>query len=137
MRSRELLTILAVVVATGCTTGIALTDRGSHVTTVSSVDLPPGCRLLSDVAIGIPPDAARPRTEEQLVMLMRNKAGEIGGTHVLIEQSEARGEAWVGRGRAYACPETEPPTVSAASAGGEDEASEDEASGEDEETADE
>ena len=120
MRSRELTVIVALVVATGCTTGIALTDRGAHVTRVAAADVPAGCRLVGDVAVGTPPDAGRPRTEEQLEMLMRNKAGESGATHVLIEQSELRGEHWVGRGIAYACPE---PAAREVSAGGEDEAS--------------
>lgn len=121
MMGRMLVATLAIAIATGCTTGIALTDRGSQVRRAADADLPPGCRLLGDVAIGIPPDAARPRTEEQLEMLMRNKAGEVGATHVIVEHSEDRGEHWVGRGRAYRCPETPPPTVSAASAGGQDE----------------
>ncbi len=122
MTGRGIVSIAAIVIAAGCTTGIALTDRGAEVTRIADADIAPGCRLLGDVAIGIPPDAGRPRTEEQLEMLMRNKAGEVGATHVVVEQSEDRGEHWVGRGRAYRCPETPPPTVSAATAGGEDEA---------------
>lgn len=132
MTGRMLVASLAIAIATGCTTGIALTDRGSQVTRAADADLPPGCRLLGDVAIGIPPDAARPRTEEQLEMLMRNKAGEVGATHVIVEHSEDRGEHWVGRGRAYRCPETPPPTVSAASAGGQDEGEGETEAGEDE-----
>jgi hypothetical protein len=77
---------------------------------VTAANVPPGCRLLGDVSIGIPPDAGRPRTEEQLVMLMRNKAAELGGTHVLVESREQRTEAgqqhYVGRGVTYVCPET-------------------------------
>ncbi len=100
----------------GCVTGIGLTNRGSHVQNVSQADAPLGCELMGDVAIGIPPDAGRPRTEEQLVTLMRNKAGEVGGTHVVVDFSEQRTGAggepyYVGRGRAYAChgtPETAP-----------------------------
>lgn len=97
-------------IATGCATGITLTERGSRVTNVSQADAPFGCELMGDVGIGIPPDAARPRTEDQLVILMRNKAAEIGATHVVVDMSEQRtgnaGEIYyVGRGRAYACPE--------------------------------
>ena len=59
--------------------------------------------MLGDVSIGIPPDAARPRTEEQLVILMRNRAAESGATHVMVESREQRGtgteEHWAGRAR--------------------------------------
>ncbi len=104
------LAALAALLVTGCATGITLTERGSHVQNVSQADAPFGCELLGDVGIGIPPDAARPRTEDQLLTLMRNKAGEIGATHVVMDSSERRtgagGEIYfVGRGRAYACRE--------------------------------
>ncbi|HEY8430930.1 MAG TPA: hypothetical protein VIL20_21275 [Sandaracinaceae bacterium] len=121
MRTRWLGAFVAFGIATGCTTGIALTDRGEQVRHVAPAEVPLDCRLLGDVTVGIPPDAGRPRTEEQLVMLMRNRAGALGATHVIIEQSEQRGEQWVGRGRAYTCPAAPPRTVSAATAGGEDE----------------
>lgn len=108
--------VLAALIATGCSTTIMLTEPGSHVQNVSQADAPFGCELLGDVAIGIPPDAGRPRTEDQLVILMRNKAGEIGATHVVVDMHEQRtgngGEIYfVGRGRAYACSETHDETT--------------------------
>jgi hypothetical protein len=78
---------LAVILATGCATSIALTSGGTRVEHVQAADVPPGCNLLGDVPIGIPPDAARPRTEEQLVILMRNKTHEMGGNRVIIDTS--------------------------------------------------
>lgn len=102
--------LLSLSLATACATGIALTGEGQAVQHVPRTDIPVGCNLLGDIAIGIPPDAARPRTEEQLVILMRNKAAEHGGTHVIIEskseQTGASGRSyWSGRGIAYDCPE--------------------------------
>lgn len=109
---RQLALAMAITAATGCATGIILTERGARVQEVATADIPTGCQMLGDVSIGIPPDAARPRTEEQLVTLMRNKAAEIGGTHVLVESREPRTEAgrehFVGRGVAYRCPEATP-----------------------------
>jgi len=97
-------------VAAGCSSAIALTDEGTRVRRVTDAEKPGGCRLLGDVSIGVPPDAARPRTEDELILLMRNKAGEAGGDHLVVDASEQRNATserpyWTGRGRAYACPE--------------------------------
>jgi hypothetical protein len=97
--------VLAVV---GCSTSIALTDAGTRVQHIARTEIPPGCRLLGDVAIGIPPDAATPRSEEELSILMRNKAAEQGGTHVVTETSESQTDEsgqpyYRGRGTAYSC----------------------------------
>ena len=106
---RRLGIVLALGLA-GCSTGVVLTDEGTQVQNVSDVDMPTGCNLLGDVRIGIPPDAAMPSTRDELAILMRNKAGAMGGTHVVLEQAEERqranGEPYFrGRGRAYACPD--------------------------------
>jgi hypothetical protein len=115
-----LLSSVVVLAATGCSTGIVLTDRGARVHDVSPTDVPGGCTMLGDVSIGIPPDAARPRTEEQLVILMRNRAAESGATHVMVESRERRGtgvdEHYSGRARGYRCPDEEPAAPSAAPA---------------------
>ena len=112
-----LLTSIVALAAAGCSTGIVLTDRGARVHDVSPTEVPGGCTMLGDVSIGIPPDAARPRTEEQLVILMRNRAAESGATHVMVESREQRGtgteEHWAGRARGYRCPD-EPATPVAA-----------------------
>ena len=111
MRRMKKALLVAVLLATGCSTGITLTSAGEGVRRVSAADAPPGCNLLGDVAIGIPPDAARPRTEEELVILMRNKAGLLGGNHVVVDSTDERRDEgatephWVGRGVAYACPD--------------------------------
>ncbi len=102
-------TFIALALA-GCSTGVVLTDEGTQVQNVSDVDMPTGCNLLGDVRIGIPPDAAMPGSRDELAILLRNKAGAMGGTHVVLEQAEERersnGEpSFRGRGRAYACPE--------------------------------
>lgn len=122
--TRSMVLALALVCLGACSTAIALTDRGTTVTEVASTGMPDGCSLIGDVSIGIPPDAGRPGTEAELVILMRNKAGQMGGTHVLIEARTRRDdgggrEHWVGRGRAYRCdpslaahPVTEPPATS-------------------------
>jgi hypothetical protein len=107
-----LLVFLAAGALCGCATGITLTTRGARVQNVGLADMPTGCEVLGDVPIGIPPDAARPHSEEELVILMRNKAGELGGNYVLVDSSDRRtGPAnevfWVGRGRAYHCQEHE------------------------------
>jgi len=119
--SRVTLSLYALAASAACSTGIQLTMEGQRVDRVSSADMPTGCNLLGDVAVGIPPDAARPRTEEQLHHLMRNKAGGLGATHLVVEMSEQRSEAgaqhYVGRGVAYRCPEPERPP--AAASGGE------------------
>ena len=97
----------------GCTTGIQLTDEGREVQQVEYAEMKPGCRLVGDVAIGIPPDAAHAPTKDDLIALMRNKAGREGGDTVVVDWAEERDahseEAvhWVGRGRAYNCPEDE------------------------------
>lgn len=124
---------LATVVLTACATGVALTDGGHTVTRVTDADKPDGCRLIGDVAIGIPPDAAQPRTEDELVMLMRNKTSDMGGTHVVVDMSEERNAGterpnWVGRGRAYDCPppeEPEPPPIAPEETAGGESADED------------
>ena len=101
--------VLFFVLALGaCSTAIVLTDRGTTVTDVGPTGMPDGCTLIGDVSIGIPPDAGRPGTEAELVILMRNKAGQLGGTHVLVEsrhhEDDGRGDGhWTGRGRAYRC----------------------------------
>ncbi|MGE0784703.1 MAG: hypothetical protein AB7S26_03370 [Sandaracinaceae bacterium] len=117
------LTVLAV----GCTTGIALTDGGARVHHVQRVDMPAGCRVIGDVGIGIPPDAAMPRTEDELIVLMRNKTYEQGGNLVVLESAEQRdtnddGEAfWRGRGTSFHCPDDafEAPAEEGSSSGGE------------------
>jgi hypothetical protein len=93
----------------GCAHRIVLTAEGATVQTTDNADLALECRLLYDVSIGVPPDAARPRTEEQLLMLMRNKVGQSGGNVLVVDSTDARTEGasayYVGRGRAYRCPE--------------------------------
>ncbi|MBX3269329.1 MAG: hypothetical protein KF729_03660 [Sandaracinaceae bacterium] len=125
-RSTSLAALLAVSLAAGCATGIQLTDAGRRVNHITRADMPSGCNLIGDVAIGIPPDAARPRTEDELVVLMRNKAGDLGGNTLLVDNREQRedsgGRAYFrGRGVAYRCPLPEPTaTASAATGAGED-----------------
>jgi hypothetical protein len=103
----------------GCSTAIALTDDGQQTRHGTQMDLPPGCRLIGELRIGIPPDAARPPTEDDFIILMRNKAGEMGGNYVIVDTKEERNAGdeearhWIGRGRSYACPAAEE-----ASAGG-------------------
>lgn len=117
-RTRWTLVAVAAVAAaaTGCSTSIALTDKGQGVSRVTDAEKPGGCRLIGDVSIGVPPDAARPPTEDDLVTLMRNKAGTMGGTHVVVDSRDQRnpesetGSYWVGHGRAYACPQEEAAT---------------------------
>ncbi len=127
MRAVHLLALSAAL-SLGCSTTISLTSAGEGVRRVSAADAPTGCNLLGDVAIGIPPDAARPRTFEALIILMRNKAGLLGGNHVIVDSTDERRDEgatephWVGRGVAYACP-IEATTASAPSepsAGGDD-----------------
>jgi hypothetical protein len=113
MASRsKILIAFALVVTSGCSTAIALTDSGRLVHVATDADLPMGCNLIGDVPIGTQADAARAATEDDLVILMRNKAGDLGGNHVVVDSKEPRGETeegrhWVGRGRAYNCPPTE------------------------------
>lgn len=94
----------------GCSTAIQLTDEGQGVRHVSRADMPTSCNLLGDVAIGIPPDAARPRTEAELLILMRNKTGELGGNYFVLDSSNTEQDSdgrdyYRGRGIGYACPE--------------------------------
>ena len=115
--------LLFTIAALGCSSAIALTDEGQGVRRVTDAEKPGGCRLLGDVSIGVPPDAARPRTEEELILLMRNKAGEADGTHVVVDTTEQRDADterpyWIGRGRAYACPEEQRAPAEEETAGG-------------------
>jgi hypothetical protein len=108
MRSARVFLLFSALALGACSTAIALTDRGTTVTEVGATGMPDGCALIGDVSIGIPPDAGRPGTEAELVILMRNKAGQMGGTHVLVESRTHRDDDgpnghWVGRGRAYRC----------------------------------
>jgi hypothetical protein len=120
----------------GCTTGTALTAEGLRVEHVTQADLPGGCNFIADVPIGIAPDGSRPRTEDELSILLRNKAGEQGGDHVVTDFSEQRGTAdeprFVGRGRSYRCPPPPPEPREPETAGGEEEAEEGAGEGEDE-----
>jgi hypothetical protein len=118
MRSARVFLLFSALALGACSTAIALTDRGTTVTEVASTGMPDGCSLIGDVSIGIPPDAGHPGTEAELVILMRNKAGQLGGTHVLVESRTHRddegGEGhWVGRGRAYRCDPSVTPTPAA------------------------
>lgn len=117
----------SVVLLASCSTALQLTSEGEGVRHVSRVDMPTSCNLLGDVAIGIPPDAARPRTEEELSILLRNKTGRVGGNHVVTDMSEERHDSngdpyWRGRGTAYACRDEvmSAPGDGERSAGGED-----------------
>lgn len=125
--------LLSVVLLAGCSTALQLTSEGEGVRHLSRADMPTSCNLLGDVAIGIPPDAARPRTEEELSILLRNKTGREGGNHVVTDMSEERQDSngnpyWRGRGTAYACREQAggAPDDGERSAGGEDTDSPDE-----------
>jgi len=107
--------LFSVLVLGACSTAIALTDRGTTVTEVGASGMPDRCTMIGDVSIGIPPDAGRPGTEAELVILMRNKAGQMGGNYVLVEsrhrEDDGRGEGhWLGRGRAYRCDPSQAPT---------------------------
>jgi hypothetical protein len=109
--SRALLLGLALVLS-ACSTALQLTDRGTLVTPITGSEVPDGCSIVGDVGIGIPPDAGRPGTEDELVILMRNKTAQMGGTHVVIEMRDRREDGgsvhYVGRGRAYRCVEVTP-----------------------------
>ena len=124
--STRLCLLVFVILLMGCNTALQLTAAGEGVRHLSRADMPTSCHLLGDVAIGIPPDAARPRTEEELSILLRNKTGNDGGNHVVTDMSEEREDSsgapyWRGRGTAYACPEEnmDVPDVGERSAGGE------------------
>ncbi len=108
----------------GCSTAIQLTDQGRGVRHVTRADMPTGCNLLGDIAIGIPPDAARPRTEEDLHILMRNKTGDLGGNHLVVDSAQQREDAsgnpyFRGRGIGYACPQSDPAPDRAETSGSE------------------
>ncbi len=113
MTTSRALALLLTLGLGACSTALQLTDRGTLVTAVDGHVVPDGCTIVGDVGIGIPPDAGRPGTEEELVVLMRNKTGQMGGTHVVIDTSERREDGgsvhYVGRGRAYRCVEVVPP----------------------------
>ena len=108
--TRSFSSLIAILLCAGCATGISLTTRGSLVRNVPPNDVPVGCNVLGDVPIGIPPDAARPHSQEELVILMRNKAGELGGNYVIVDSSDHGAGPdgavyYFGRGRAYSCSE--------------------------------
>jgi len=113
MRRGTITLAVALGLAAACTTGIQLTDKGEKTRELSMADMPSGCRLVGDVTIGLPPDAGRPPTRDDLVKLMRNRAGQNGGNVVVVDFAEERNpndedaRHWVGRGRAYTCPEPE------------------------------
>lgn len=113
MRRSTITLTVALGLAAACTTGIQLTDKGERTRELSMTDMPSGCRLIGDVTIGLPPDAGRPPTREDLIKLMRNRAGQNGGNVVVVDFAEERNpndeEArhWVGRARSYTCPEPE------------------------------
>ncbi len=104
---------VALGLAAACTTGIQLTDKGERTRELAMTDLPDGCRLIGDVTIGLPPDAGRPPTREDLIKLMRNRAGQNGGNVVVVDFVEERNpndedaRHFVGRARSYLCPEPE------------------------------
>jgi len=99
---------------------------------VTDAEKPLGCRVLGDVVIGVPPDAARPQTEDELVILMRNKVGDGGGDHLVVDMTEQRNASgtrpyWIGRGRSYSCPDEETPSAPPEeSMGGEEEGGDEE-----------
>src|ERR1700753_4155961 len=111
----RVLVLLSALAAGACPTAIALTDRGTQVVEIGATGTPDGCTMLGDVSIGVPPDAGHPGTETELVILMRNKAGRMGGTHVVVESRQRRDDGggashWTGRGRAYRCDPSAAPT---------------------------
>ena len=124
-----MISVSVVVLLVGCSTAIQLTDAGSVVRHVTRADMPTSCRLLGDVAIGIPPDAARPSSEEELSILLRNKAGREGGNLVVTEMSERREDSagqpyYRGRGSAYRCTEEPGRPAEATETGGGEETGE-------------
>jgi hypothetical protein len=112
MSSSRVLLVLLTLGLGACSTALQLTDRGTLVTPIEGTHVPDGCTIVGDVGIGIPPDAGHPGTEEELVILMRNKTAEMGGSHVVIEMRDRREDGgsvhYVGRGRAYHCVEVRP-----------------------------
>lgn len=129
MQIARVLMLFSALALGACSTAIALTDRGTEVTEVGATGMPDGCTMLGDVSIGVPPDAGRPGTEAELVILMRNKAGQMGGTHVLVESRQRRDDGggashWTGRGRSYRCePSRATPAPAPATSGDETEPS--------------
>jgi hypothetical protein len=113
MRRSTITLTVALGLAAACTTGIQLTDKGEKTRELSMTDMPSGCRLIGDVTIGLPPDAGRAPTREDLIKLMRNRAGQNGGNVVVVDFAEERNpndedaRHWVGRARSYRCPEPE------------------------------
>lgn len=108
MRIKQLAVGLCAALALGCGHELVLTTGGTTVQRVERSALPDGCRVVGDVSIGIPPDAALARSEDELTILMRNKAADMGADHVVVERSEHRpveGQpgTWVGSGVAYSC----------------------------------
>jgi len=108
MRVRQLVVGVSAALAIGCATSIVLTGGGTAVQKVDRAQLPDGCRVVGDVSIGVPPDAAHPETEADLFILMRNKAAEMGADHIVVERSELRPESggrghYVGSASAYVC----------------------------------
>ena len=108
MRIGQLAVVLSMTVLVGCAHQFALTAGGAAVQRVDRTHLPDGCRVVGDVSIGIPPDAAVAATEAELEILMRNKAAGMGADHIVVEQSELRPGAdgvghYVGSGSAYVC----------------------------------
>lgn len=105
---RQFLLGLSVMLVAGCAHQFALTTGGTSVKLVERSQLPDGCRVIADVSIGIPPAAEIAATEDELRILMRNKAADVGADHLVIERTErlpgAEGaDHFVGSASAYAC----------------------------------
>lgn len=108
MRVRQLVVGVGAMFALGCGHELALTSAGTRVQHVDRAHLPDGCRVVGDVSIGIPPDAAVANSEAELSILMRNKAADMGADHIVIERTEPRPQAggvthYIGSGVAYTC----------------------------------
>ena len=102
------LLVLSLTILAGCAHQFALTTGGTNVKLIERSQLPDGCRVIADVSIGIPPDASVANTEAELRILMRNKAADMGATHVVVEQTEQRPgpdgiDHYVGSASAYGC----------------------------------
>lgn len=105
---RPFLLVLSLTILAGCAHQFALTTGGTSVKLIEHSQLPAGCRVIADVSIGIPPDASVANTEAELRILMRNKAADMGATHVVVEQTEQRPgtdgvDHFVGSASAYGC----------------------------------
>ncbi len=108
MRIGHIVVGVLAALAMGCGHELALTTGGTHVQRVERPQLPDSCRVVGDVSIGIPPDAAIARSEAELTILMRNKAADMGADHIVVERSEARPGAggvtnYIGSASAYNC----------------------------------